>query len=298
MLATMPGNPSPPGLGHLRPALQEALGAINMWFKRMENPFTHRMAYKYLPRQRTHTWEASPIRDIGTCSTLATLQAYTGSRDFDQALQTTLNHYSNMTKEMDGREERADVNIEPTGGAGTWEAPKFLEEANNIMISSKPWAFFDANALKEPSSIAHNAMMILALCALPEHLVDDKKATIAQIEKLAEGICRQQNPQTGKFRIYFAPSPHNNSGWELYSGEAELALATAYGTIGNEKYLQAAQRAFSAYQKEYTLGRVRSSSFIFYVNWQCQAGRALLQYQSSRCSTFAGGTAACTTATR
>ena len=121
-------------------------------------------------------------------------------------------------------------------------------------------------------------MMILALCSLPERLGWNSGATLAQVEKLAEGVCRQQNVKSGKFKIYFVPPGMNNSGWELYSGEAELALATAYGAVSSHHYLHAAQRAFAAYQKDYTLNRVRTSSFIFFVNWQCQAARALLRY--------------------
>lgn len=53
--------------------------------------------------------------------------------------------------------------------------------------------------LGETSSIAHNAMFILALVA-HKHLMPD---TMALAEALARGILHQQRPD-GSFHIYFS----------------------------------------------------------------------------------------------
>ena len=52
----------------------------------------------------------------------------------------------------------------------------------------------------------------------------------------------------------------------------------AYKVLGDQVLWNAAFRAFEAYFQEFEKGSVRSSrSFIFYANWQCQAGRALFE---------------------
>jgi len=147
-----------------------------------------------------------------------------------------------------------------------------------ISQSPLPFAILDSQMLREPSSIAHNAMFLLALLN-NEHYPDESRKE-ELLRELAYGIVHQQQ-KTGRFKIYFEPGSIPNTGWELYSGEAELALIRIYGRLRDWKLIHGATRAFRAYTATATAGRVRSSTTVFFANWQCQAGRALLQHTTS-----------------
>ena len=74
----------------------------------------------------------------------------------------------------------------------------------------------------------------------------------------------------------------SDSGWELYGGEAALALATAGRQLGEERYLLAAARALGAYRRRYESGEVAPDELVFFANWQCQAGAAVLAAARAR----------------
>jgi hypothetical protein len=52
-------------------------------------------------------------------------------------------------------------------------------------------------------------------------------------------------------QVYFAPNDLGDFGFELYSGEAMLALMTAYQRLGQERYLASVQRAMPQYERIY-----------------------------------------------
>lgn len=288
MVGSRPSSPIVKGsLERLRPALVESLTAMHTWFRRMQDPHTHRMAYMYIPDTDETIWDAtaSPIRDLGNVAVLATLQTWAGNKDFDATLSATLRHYEAMIVHEAGHEAEGPATAEGLGGTET--------EAE-LAQSPLPWAYLDSSKLGEPSTIAHSAMMILGLAAwegYPNHSAKERL-----VIELSHGICHQQK-KDGRFRIRFPAPPsadsdtsntsynsgkkgNVNAGWELYGGEAELALAISYRAMGEEKFLQAAYRAFVAYGRDFESEQVRSSSFTFFANWQCQAAEALLPHMT------------------
>lgn len=279
MTGSRPSSPTVKGsLDRLRPALVESLTAMHAWFRRMEDPSTHRLAYMYIPDTGETVWDAatSPIRDLGNVAVLASLQSWSGSRDFDTILSAILSHYEAMVVHEDGHETEGPATAEGLGGTET--------EAE-LAQSPLPWAYLDSEKLGEPSTIAHSAMMLLGLAAwegYPNHMAKERL-----VIELGHGICHQQK-KDGRFRVQFpftdsqqrGGNKNTNSGWELYGGEAELALAVSYQGMGEEKFLQAAYRAFVAYGRDFESEQVRSSSFVFFANWQCQAAQALLPHMT------------------
>jgi hypothetical protein len=55
-------------------------------------------------------------------------------------------------------------------------------------------------------------------------------------------------------QIYFSPEGLRDRGWELYSGEAMLALMVAYGRLQDHRYLTAVEKAYPQYAELYRAG--------------------------------------------
>lgn len=227
------------------------------------------MAYMYLPDNKKKIMEGSPVRDLGTAHVLGSLQTWAGTTDMDAAILATLRHYEGCVVREDSHEAEGPVTAE---GLGATETEPELAQA------PMPWACLDPGCLNERSTIAHNAMMILALAEFERYPDETKKESL--LGDLARGLCHQQRTKDGRFRVHFPPktAADGDAGWELYSGESELALAVAYGRLADGRFLRAALKAFAAYRRAYEAGRVRPGSLIFFANWQCQAGEALLKY--------------------
>ena len=232
------------------------------------------MAYMYLPESKSKIMEGSPVRDLGTAHVLGSLQAWTGTTDMDAAILATLHHYEAIIVREDSHEAEGPVTAEGLGAT---------ETEPELAAAPIPWACLDPGGLKERSNIAHNAMMILALAAFERYPDENRKESL--LGDLARGLCHQQRPKDGRFRVHFPPftAKNGDSGWELYSGEAELALAVAYGRLADGRFLHAGLKAFAAYRRAYEAEKVRPGSLIFFANWQCQAGEALLKYVTDDC---------------
>ena len=150
---------------------------------------------------------------------------------------------------------------------------KSLQHYKRYVIAHDRYMILDPERLGEPSSIAHNAFMILALLHAPSGRY------IRRIAALADGILQQQT-LNGSFKIHFNDLPDH--GEELYAGEAMLALLESYRQLKNTRYLDSAQRGFSYYDTQYfQRDRVREDTLVFFANWQSQACRLLLEYAES-----------------
>jgi hypothetical protein len=79
-------------------------------------------------------------------------------------------------------------------------------------------------------------------------------------------------------QVYFDPAALHDHGWELYYGEAALALTAAYTRLGDDRLLGCATRLLAACRRNYLAGRVRPATLAFFANWQCQAARAVLRH--------------------
>jgi len=214
----------------LQPAIASSLERQAAWFTRMIGASNDRiMAYKYLPDADNYVFEPSPIRELGTAATLGAVQlSGLVHANFDPAIAATIARYEAMIVKENTLESEGPATAEGLGGTVT--------EAE-ISQSPLPFAILDSQMLREPSSIAHNAMFLLALLN-NEHYPDESRKE-ELLRELAYGIVHQQQ-KTGRFKIYFEPGSIPNTGWELYSGEAELALIRIYGRLRDWKLIHGA----------------------------------------------------------
>ncbi|KAL4458288.1 hypothetical protein ABPG75_013153 [Micractinium tetrahymenae] len=234
------------GLLPLRPALQRSLRAAAAWFRGMVDPSTQRLHYSYSVSHGRHEDRRCPIRDIGTAADLAVLSAATGSREFDTVIASTLQHYESI---LVRQKEQLETWAHLSGGQ---------------------------DGLGEPSSVAHSAMLLLALAAWEGH--PSEAARRRTMGQLAAGIMHQQRPD-GSLRIFFEPGGPGlyggDAGWQLYGGEAAFAIATTYGRLRDDGLLRAAAAALRAFQARYRRGEVDPDELVFFANWQCAAGGTL-----------------------
>ena len=173
---------------------------------------------------------------MGTAGDLAVLQRRVpgeGGAAFDAAIGTTLAHYC------------SDAALEHHGGGGGGE--------------HEAWCHPSAAALGEPASIAHSAMLLLALAAWGAHPCPQEQRAL--LAALAAGIRRQQRSD-GSLTVYFGGSGGRlpDAGWQLYGGEAALALARAGTLLGDARLLAAAAAALAAYRTAYRRAGVQRLS--------------------------------------
>lgn len=98
--------------------------------------------------------------------------------------------------------------------------------------------------------MAHSAMLLLALAAWERHPRQHEQRRLVSL--LAQGVRRQQRPD-GSLQICFDAQPGRlpDAGWQLYGGEAALALATAAARLGDAGLLASAVRCLQAYREAY-----------------------------------------------
>lgn len=263
--------PHSPKLQALAPAVERSLRAQVAWFHHMRHPTDDLIAYEYLPTEGRHVFKRSPIRELGTMATLGALSSWSGVAEFDDVISAILGRYEAiLVREDRGNPAEGPLTAEDLGG---------METDPELALPSQPFSYLNSTPLGEPSSIAHSAMMILALLSHEKYPQESRKEEL--LTELARGIVRQQ-AKSGTFRIHFDVA-HGlpNSGWELYSGEAELALGKSYTRLGDWHLLRSASRAFAAYIHAFEAGKVPGRSSVFFANWQCQAGRVLVQHTTA-----------------
>lgn len=228
----------------LRPAVLRSLGLAARWFRdTMTDAATRRLFYAYDPTTKAHSRQRSPIRDLGTAANLALLQnqlpAGEVSADrhmFDEVIANTVSEYlSYLLHEHRPVSEVATAAGYHGGGA-----------ASTTPLRPPPaagYAFLGSHHLHEPSSIAHSAMLILALCnweaaeqRIPQLLLaagsgdgggsgSHHTSQHRVVEQLADGILSQQRQTDGTYAVYFPyfdrhhQRHHEDVGWELYAGE-------------------------------------------------------------------------------
>jgi hypothetical protein len=211
---------------------RQRLELVYRWYTGMVNRDTGRFEYLYLPQSDRFVRENCPIREIATIWNVEVLGAFLGRGELRPVIETSLRHYC-----------------------------EYLVESDGALI-------LDSEHLREPSSIAHNAFLLLALLHAP--LLDHRR-----VAGLAEGILRQQRPD-GSFKTYF--STRTDEGEELYPGEAMLALAKAHARTSDARYLSSATLGLGYYGAEYLRrGRVVDDLLVFFANWQSQAARAMAE---------------------
>ena len=211
--------------------LIQRLELAHSWYERMVNPSTGMLEYLYVPGATARTQERSPIRDIASVWDAEVLGDFLRKEELRPLIETSLRHYDSYLIERDG------------------------------------YLILDPRRLKEPSSIAHSAFLVLALLRAPG------PRRSRQITALAVGILRQQRPD-GSYKVCFEGRP--DYGEELYSGEAMLALMETCRQFPDDRYLQSVERGFSFYDAQYFgRARVMEETLVFFANWQSQACRLL-----------------------
>jgi hypothetical protein len=174
--------PPPAALQRLRPALERGLALARPWLARMVHPRTHRIFIEYHPEEDRHVAQDCPVRELGTAATLAALQRARGGREFDPAIRATLAHYERALHRERTFEEEA--------GAATAEGLGATETEAERSDAPLPRAWLRSGSLGEPSSVAHSAMMALALVAW-EHYPDEGRQE-ALLGELGAGLLHQQ----------------------------------------------------------------------------------------------------------
>jgi hypothetical protein len=209
----------------------------------MVNPDTKRLYYEYIPEKQRFSTMPCPIRDMGNVYDLASLCHFLEKENgFQPVIETSIHHFSR------------------------WVERK------------KIGAILNSDALDEPSSIAHSAMLIMCLVEVytaPPLLKDKSHEHL--IKDLADGILAQQRTSDGSYKVYFSKRIESDKGLEFYASEAMLALMTAYEYTGEKKYLESVEKAFPFYMKYYWDGLVSPDLLIFFANWQSQSASKFLE---------------------
>ncbi len=214
--------------------LRQRLGLAFRWYQGMVNVETGMLEYMYSPQTDTFVREQSPIRDIASIWDAELVGAFLDRHDLQAVVDRSISHYAGYLTKHDG----------------------------NLIL--------DPHLLREASSIAHSAFMILALLHAPP------PRRSADILALAHGVMQQQRDD-GSYKVYFHDLP--DSGEELYAGEAMLALLEAFRELNDPQCLESAQRAFAYYDAEYfRRGVVADDVLVFFANWQSQACRLLFEH--------------------
>lgn len=214
--------------------LRQRLDLVQRWYRGMVNADTGLLEYMYLPETDTFVREQSPIRDIASVWDTELVGSFLGRDDLRDVIERSIAHYLG-----------------------------YLTKRDDHLI-------LDPHLLREASSIAHSAFMILALLHAPP------PRRTSDILALARGIVRQQRDD-GSYKVYFHALP--DSGEELYAGEAMLALMETFRELQDAPCLQSVERAFAYYDAEYfERGLVSEDVLVFFANWQSQACRLLFEH--------------------
>jgi len=210
--------------------LIERLGLIVDWYKGMISDRTGRLAYTYDPERDLAVEDGSPIRDIASIWDVELVSGFLDRSDLRDLAQRSLEHYAGYLIARDGA------------------------------------LVLDPLRLREPSSIAHSAFMLLAISdsALAERE--------AKVVRLAEGILRQQR-RDGSYRVYFGGE--EDEGLEFYPGEAMLALMRAHALVRDARSLTSVERGFAHYRDRFPAEAVDPELMVFHANWQSQYGAPL-----------------------
>jgi hypothetical protein len=133
--------------------------------------------------------------------------------------------------------------------------------------------------LRESSTIAHSAFLILSSVGALRLSTLDPKDSDVPIESLIRGIISMRQPDSGAFAIRFGDDDIYG-GIEFYPGEAMLALLDAYEISGQLpgilspstriEIIPAVQHAFLFYSDFYRQGYVSDRYTSFFGNWQVQ----------------------------
>jgi hypothetical protein len=186
---------------------------------------TGRLVYAYDPEEDVAVADGSPIRDIASVWDVELLSRFLGRQELFPLAERSLRHFTDWLVANDGA------------------------------------LILDSRRLREPSSIAHTAVLILSL------LASNRPDREAKVAALAEGILRQQRTD-GSYRIHFAEAP--DEGIELYPGEAMLALMETYGLTHDARLLASVERGFRYQRDRMPPAAVDLDVLVFYANWQSQ----------------------------
>ncbi|KAJ3090490.1 hypothetical protein HK102_003562, partial [Quaeritorhiza haematococci] len=276
---------------------------------------------------------ASSLSSTSSASPKRPVRGYTLLASFDKFVHGTLDEYlSHLTRskkflkdqdtslvfaELDSALGRGGIRRSCTSSFSTTGSPQMpggegeedQQKGRDVSISYLDLSHLDGTG----STIAHSAMLILALHGTikcwPETTDVDRYITTAL--ELAEGVLNQQR-SNGLFRVHIDPPKGSDDGWELYGGEAMLALARASelvlnkvdqkassapgGGFGGEgskrgesdeilrgklcaiydavRLIRANVGALQTYKDLWESRQVGDRHMVFFVNWQAQAARA------------------------
>lgn len=235
------------------------LSRMTSYFNSMVDPFTNRFYYRCLPespvlpesRRRLHGH--SPIRDLGAAWDTANLLSFWERRKAHKAMKALLSTALVTT---------VNAYIGPT-----W-----------LTFDDSPWCVaIPSNFLREPSTIAHSAFLVLSSLGARRLSLTDSSSNVP-IDSLVRGILYMQS-DNGAFAIHFGYDDIFQ-GIEFYPGEAMLALLDAYETSADTpdilspsarmEIVPAVQRAFLFYSDYYRHGNVDWRYTSFFGNWQVQ----------------------------
>lgn len=232
MIVTEERSASPASIGPTAHLLRRRLELAYAWYQGMVERRSGTLEYLYLPQTDSFVREHSPIRDIASVWDVELLGDLLGRGEMNDVAGRSIERYVGYLTPYHG----------------------------GLVLSS--------DRLGEPSSIAHNAFLTLAL------LHATAPRDVDRVAKLARAIIAQQRLD-GSYRVYFDPGLPD-SGEELYGGEAMLALMEAYMCSRDPSYLDSATRAASYYDTQFfRMGRVADEVLVFFANWQSQACRVL-----------------------
>ena len=145
--------------------LKERLDLVFEWFQGMVNPTTGRLEYLYVPASDSFIREDCPIRDLGSVWDAEVLGTFLGRNKLSRMIKKSLRHYED-----------------------------YLVRRNGCLI-------LDSRRLREPSSIAHSAFMLLAMLNAP-----DAQPNLLQSESCNRPAGGRNPPaatQDGSYRVYF-----------------------------------------------------------------------------------------------
>jgi hypothetical protein len=238
------------------------LSKMTFYFNSMVDPFTNRFYYRCLPKRpnipesRRRLHGHSPIRDLGAAWDTANLLTFWDQTSTDRA----------PCKAMKARLSASVIATINAYIGPTW-----------LTFDDSPWCVaLPSRFLKEPSTIAHSAFMILSSLGARQLSILDPP--VVPIDSLVRGILHMQK-DNGAFAIHFG-NDDILQGIEFYPGEAMLALLASYEASADSpdllspsarmKVVPALQRAFIFYSAYYRHDNVDERYTSFFGNWQVQ----------------------------
>eukprot|EP00741_Cyanophora_paradoxa_P013654 tig00020704_g13183.t1 len=169
----------------------------------------------------------------------------------DFLLRVGVDRAGRIVYEYDPIEDRARHANVPVREIGTaWDlaawSDRFCRMLHSWHLPHADAAHLRESELREPPSVAHSAFLLLFLLAFRGRQGRPGEADAAA-RAVAEGILAQQRGN-GSLKIHFDPALPDD-GWELYAGEALLALASAGRAWRDARLLEAVARAFAFYRR-------------------------------------------------